>query len=114
MKKEIKIKQVMDAEALSGMLEDLVRSFREGTVVLESGDEFVTLKPGRQIDLEIEAGHKKGKQKISLEMAWRTDAPEVAASTLKISSTVPEMVAPLSDEGSEDADAAEAGEGGPL
>jgi len=109
MKKEIKIKRTLDQKTLAGLLEDLVATFKAGTICLESGGEFVTLKPGRHIEVEIEAGHKKEKQKLTLSLNWRTDAPEEKPVVdLKISSTEPEMAAPVED--AEDEKSSDSGE----
>jgi amphi-Trp domain-containing protein len=100
MKGEVKIKRSMEAEALADVLDDLVKSFREGTVCVEQGGEFVTLKPGGRIEVEMEAGQKKGKQKLSVELSWRqVDVQEEEAADFKISSQEPEMTAPTPEEG---------------
>lgn len=100
MKSEVKIKRTMEAEALADVLDDLAKSVREGTVVVQQGDEFVTLKPGGRIEFELEAGQKKDKQKFSIEMSWRqVDIQEDEAADFKISSQEPEMEAPVPPEG---------------
>lgn len=100
MKSEVKIKRTMEAEALADVLDDLVKSFREGTVCVEKGEEFVTLNPGGRIEMEMEAGQKKGKQKFSMELNWRqVDVQEEEAADFKISSQEPEMTAPTPEEG---------------
>ncbi|QTA93629.1 amphi-Trp domain-containing protein [Desulfonema magnum] len=94
-KSEVKIKKTMDADAVKTILDDVVKSFKEGTVCIESGKEFVVLKPSQQIDFEIEAGEKKGKEKLVIEMSWRQDALEQEPqSLLKISSSEPVVEEP--------------------
>jgi amphi-Trp domain-containing protein len=92
-KNEVKVKGTMDVKAVAAILEDMVRSFKEGTVCIESGKEFVTLKPAGNIDLEVEAAEKKGKQKLVIEMGWREPVPEPEAeeTVFKISSKEPEI-----------------------
>lgn len=95
MKSEMKIKRTCDADSIADMLQQLADAFREKTVCFEKGGEFVTLKPGGNIELELEAGVKKDKQKVCLEMAWRETAPEAEQeAAFKISSQEPELVAP--------------------
>ncbi len=95
MKSEIKIKTAANAETVIGILEDLVKSFKEGTVVLEKENEFVSLTPGNDFQVEIEAGRKKNKQKFSLELSWvLTESKEENPPEFKISSQEPEIKAP--------------------
>lgn len=102
MKSEVKIKRTMEADALADLLDDLVKSIREGTVCVQRGEEFVTLNPGGRIELELEAGQKKDKQKFSIEMSWRQlDIEEEESADFKISSQEPEMSAPAPAEGEE-------------
>lgn len=108
MKNEIKIKQTMELAAVNDILKDLVKSFDEGTVCFEKGKEFVTLRPGKVIEVEIEAETKKDKQKLSIELSWRQYEPEKEdLPVIKISSEEPEMAAPAAEE---DAAESESGE----
>ncbi|WP_373500100.1 amphi-Trp domain-containing protein [Desulfococcus sp.] len=99
MKNEIKIKQTMELATATKILKDLAASFEEGTICFEKGEEFVTLRPGNLIDLEMEAEMKKDKQKLSIELCWRTVEPKKKeAPAIKISSQEPEMIAPTPEE----------------
>jgi amphi-Trp domain-containing protein len=99
MKNEIKIKQTMELGTVNDILKDLVKSFEEGTVCLEKGREFVTLRPGKVIEVEIEAETKKDKQKLNVELSWRQLEPEEEElPAIKISSEEPEMEAPTPEE----------------
>jgi amphi-Trp domain-containing protein len=104
MKSEVKIKRTMEADALADVLDDLAKSIREGTVCVQRGDEFVTLNPGGRMEMELEAGQKKDKQKLSIELSWRQlDVQEEETADFKISSKEPEMTAPTPEEGDEGA-----------
>ena len=94
-KNEIKVKTAMDMNTAKAVLDDLAKSFKEGTICIESGSEFVTLKPSDQISLEIKAAQKKGKEKLSVELSWRQAAvsDEVGEEVFKISGKAPEPVA---------------------
>jgi amphi-Trp domain-containing protein len=89
---EMRIKKSMDTGAAVAILEDLVRSFKDGTVCIQSGGEFVTLKPAGNIEVQIEAAEKKGKQKLVIEMGWREVVSKNGAEDiLKISAKEPEI-----------------------
>jgi amphi-Trp domain-containing protein len=106
MKDEIKIKQTMALDTVIDILKDLVKSFDEGNICFEKGKKFVTLKPGQMIEVEIEAGLKKEKQKLNIELKWRQlEAGEEDLPAIRISSREPEIFAPAPE-------AAEVAEGG--
>lgn len=100
MKKEVEIKKRLSAEMVASLLTDLAESFRAGIVCVENDADFVTLKPGTDVEVEIEAANKKDKQKFSLKLSWKEAEPVSAASEcgLKISSREPEISAPLAEE----------------
>lgn len=94
-KNSVKIKQMVNAQDISTVLSDMSKSFKDGTVCIQTGEEFVTLKPGALIELEIEASQKKGKEKLCIELSWRQVA-EVSEdeSSLKITSEEPAIDEP--------------------
>jgi amphi-Trp domain-containing protein len=96
---EVKIKRKMTAEAMVGILSDFVESFRQGTVCIQNGEEFVTLTPAGQIEMSMKAAEKKGKQKLEIEMSWEEVIPEEAEKRdFKITPEEPELKAPLPPE----------------
>jgi len=70
-KNEVTVKCKMESGAVANLLSDLVTSFREGKVVISKGVSFVTLRPTGQIEVEMEAVEKKGKQRIEIQLSWR-------------------------------------------
>ncbi len=52
-KKKVSLKGSVDQKRAISYLEDLVKSFKEGTICVQQGSNFVTLKPGQSVDLEI-------------------------------------------------------------
>jgi len=88
---EIKVKKSMSASEVCTVLDDLVKSIREGKVCIESDEEFITLNPAEKINLEIEAEMKKDKQKMTIELNWRRAVlqEQKPVSILKISSQEP-------------------------
>ncbi|MBI4667187.1 MAG: amphi-Trp domain-containing protein [Nitrospinae bacterium] len=92
-KKEVEVKGNMDLKTAIGHLEELVASFKAGTVCIQNGSEFVTLKPKPAVTFEMEASRKKGKEKLSLEIGWMIEKMPVEENpSLKISSKEPEQV----------------------
>ncbi|THB65222.1 MAG: amphi-Trp domain-containing protein [Desulfovibrio sp.] len=113
-KQGISVKGNMDYDAVVAFLNDLVASFKAKTVCVQRGDQFVTVTPGEQIELEIEAQEKKGKQKLALELSWRTELPVMEGEqALKVSSVEPEIKepepeeAPAAEEGAKEEEKAE-------
>lgn len=80
----------MNAEEAAKILEDLAASLRKGTVCLEQELEHMTLKPEGLIEVALKAGQKKGKEKLSLQLAWQQEAPVAEGGAgLKISAEEP-------------------------
>ena len=92
-KSGMEFKSTMDKEQVAVLLEDLARSIRKGTVCAQQDPEFLTLSPTDIIEVEFEAGQKKGKEKIGLELSWRLEMPveETAGAAFKISAKAPEV-----------------------
>lgn len=89
-KSGISVKGTMDFKSVATFLDDLVKSFKDKTVVVQRGDEFVTLKPADSIDIELEAVMKKGKQKLTLELAWREEIESQEEVSFRVTSREPE------------------------
>ncbi len=89
-KNEVNVKCKMEAEAVANLLSDMVKNFREGKVVIQKGSSFVTLKPVGQIEVELEAAEKKGKQKIEIQLSWKEEIlPEQTEDEFRISGDEP-------------------------
>jgi amphi-Trp domain-containing protein len=85
-KQKIGVKMSLPFADAASYLEDLLKSFKAGRIVVQKDDEFVTLTPPEQVMVEVEARDKKGKQKFSLELSWI----EGEEGNLKISDKEPE------------------------
>ncbi|WP_316897765.1 amphi-Trp domain-containing protein [Pseudodesulfovibrio indicus] len=84
-KQKISVKKVLEYKEAVGYMEDLARSLKSGSIVIESGEEHVVMTPSAQVAIKVEAKIKDGKQKVAFELSW-TDAPRA---DLKISDTEP-------------------------
>ena len=72
-KTEVNVKCKVETEVVANLLSDLAKNFREGKVVIQKGGSFVTLKPVGQIEVELEATEKKGKQRIEIQLSWKEE-----------------------------------------
>ena len=88
-KKEIQFEKKMEIAEIVGHLEALISSLKEGKIVIEQGNQCVSLTPTGMIDFEMEARQKDDKEKISVEFSWFKRSFEVEPEVLKISSRVP-------------------------
>lgn len=70
-KKEAKVKSSMELDKAVAYLEDIVASLRAGTVSIENGDGAVTLRPEKNVKVELEATQKDDRESISLRLAWK-------------------------------------------
>ncbi|HAO20002.1 MAG TPA: hypothetical protein DCQ37_05600 [Desulfobacteraceae bacterium] len=89
-KNELKVERKISRDSALVLLEDLVKSFREGKACIQDGKSFITLKPAGDVDIELEASDKKGKQKLEISISWKEMPPN--GKPLKISSYEPDIL----------------------
>ncbi|MBU1247354.1 MAG: amphi-Trp domain-containing protein [Proteobacteria bacterium] len=82
-KNKIGIKQTLPYAEAIGYLEQLLASFKAGTIVIAKGEEQLTLTPAELVSVEIEAKAKKGISKFSLELSWVENIGEALTITDK-------------------------------
>lgn len=89
--KKVELKQQLKTQEVINYLNDLVKSFEAGTVVVEQADECISMILPEMVDVKIGAKHKKGKAKFSLALSWSTLSPESSETSepIKISSKIP-------------------------
>lgn len=92
-KSSLSLKGTMDPQSLAQILEDMAKSIKAGTLCLQKGVEFVTLKPCGSMDFTIEAGVKKGKQKLEISVKWEEPAELSTPEEITISDVEPELPA---------------------
>lgn len=88
-KKEIEIKTWLTRQEMVKYLEDLAACLAQGRVVLQRGGDFLEFCPAQSLELEMEGVHKKGQQKISIEISWRQVVMEPSEEPLRISADSP-------------------------
>jgi amphi-Trp domain-containing protein len=92
-KKELKVKMIGELNDVIAQMEAVINSLKEGKVVIQKNNSFISLTPQDQVTLEIEAEQKKDKEELSIELSWRSaDIITGDSSTgLSISSNEPEI-----------------------
>lgn len=90
-KSSLSLKGSMDPQSLAQLLEDMAKSIKAGTVCLQKGGEFVTLKTSGPMDFTIEAAVKKGKQKLEISVKWEQATELAAPDEITISAVEPEL-----------------------
>ncbi|EPR44702.1 hypothetical protein dsx2_1330 [Desulfovibrio sp. X2] len=90
-KSKVKIDSVMELSRVVATLEDVLASFKAGTLHVSLGDDAVTLVPPTVVDFEMELESKKDKAKINIEISWRADRKGAAASDMTIATQEPGM-----------------------
>ena len=94
---EVSMKANMELTQVVAYLETFISSLKQGKVYVEQGDNVIVLSPPDNVDVELEAVEKKGKQKFSLELVWRRKAAGTVDTGFKISATMPESALAADD-----------------
>ncbi|NDV28609.1 amphi-Trp domain-containing protein [Desulfovibrio sp. JC010] len=95
-KAKVSLKKTVGQEEAIAILEDILKSFKAGNMVIQNGEESVTLLPSDEINMEIKAKTKKLKNKLSMKLSWKAAPVEAESANQK---TEPENQAPESDSG---------------
>lgn len=90
-KNEITFKGRLEKKQALEYLTELVNGMASGQVFVQNGERYVSLTPGRMLDVEIEAVEKKGKEKLSIELSWGIESEPEVDSSLKITTSEPEV-----------------------
>ncbi|MFZ5427560.1 MAG: amphi-Trp domain-containing protein [Thermodesulfobacteriota bacterium] len=74
-KQGVKLKDTLSAAQAGERLAWLRSGLLEGTLAVPSGQDRLCLSPASVIDMKIKASRKKDREKIAVEMEWRTGSP---------------------------------------
>ncbi len=85
-KAEVNFEGTMSIDRVLAYLDELVASFRTGTVRVEKGLDAIVLTPAEVIDLDVKAKIKKDKQSLQLELSWATDTLRIGERHPKVDS----------------------------
>lgn len=91
-KNSVELEKKMSTVELVSFLEGVTASLKEGKIVIQQGDQFVVLKPEDLITVEIEAGQKNDKGKLSIDLKWLQQAGLPPEADITVGSTEPEPV----------------------
>jgi len=72
---KVKIKGVMPFADAAAQFEKIVAGLTSGEAVVSADNEFITLRPALDVEIEIKAARKKDEERISLKMAWKRGTP---------------------------------------
>ncbi|OGG99131.1 MAG: hypothetical protein A2600_04980 [Candidatus Lambdaproteobacteria bacterium RIFOXYD1_FULL_56_27] len=78
-KKSFETKTRLKKEAAVLYLEELIKSLKAGKLVVQEGEEFVSLTPAQDLELELEASAGKSKERIFVSLHWSTEPALVEA-----------------------------------
>ena len=70
-KGKLKSKSVMTREDLTTYLETLVAGLKQGTLILDSEEAPMVLRPSDSIEAELEIKQKPDKEKLELCLTWK-------------------------------------------
>lgn len=84
-KDKLTVKTHLSYDDAVAYMEALLTSLKSGNIVVQSGEDYVTLTPGGEVGIEVSAKVKKGKQKFSFEIGWS----DKAETSLSISDSLP-------------------------
>lgn len=92
-KQSVNLKGELELGKVTSHLEEIINGLTEGTLCIQQGTDLVTLKPTAYVDMDLEASAKGNKEKLTIELSWKQEAPkESPDEEFKISSTEPETI----------------------
>ena len=69
---EVEFESSLPLEEAVSYFEAIVAGLKKGTLHLRQGERVLTMNPPGHLDLEVVAARKKGRERISFELTWRT------------------------------------------
>jgi amphi-Trp domain-containing protein len=74
-------------------LEELLKGLKAGAVYIQRGDQYVAVKPSKDVTMEVEAVEKSDKEKLTVELSWEKIPAPQPSEELKIMSSEPKQTA---------------------
>lgn len=75
-KEKIEIEKVLDLPTAIAHLENVLSGLRKGSLTLTQGLDSVTLNTPSVLAFELSASRRKEKQKLSIELSWKSGLEE--------------------------------------
>jgi amphi-Trp domain-containing protein len=88
-KRKVKHKANLEFQTALDYLQQIVDTARDGNFVVETDGNSVNLTPGDAVDLEIKAKEKDGRQSLSFELSWGSEATLRAEGAKAIAEDIP-------------------------
>lgn len=66
----------MERDEVATYLEAVASGLRKGSIHFRQNDDALTLSPAARVDFEVKVAGKGRKEKLEIEIVWRTDEPE--------------------------------------
>ncbi|MFP4167769.1 MAG: amphi-Trp domain-containing protein [Desulfonatronovibrionaceae bacterium] len=108
-KNKIQNKSSMDLKEVITYLEELTKGFKQGKIVVQQGEEFLSLLPPESVQVEVEAKQKEDKEKFSLELSWVPVTSGSEESEIKITQKEPVVSPPEPENKAKDPEKKEGG-----
>ncbi|WP_321402195.1 amphi-Trp domain-containing protein [Maridesulfovibrio sp.] len=70
-KTKVSLKKKVGQEEAITILEDILKGFKAGNMIIQNGEESATLIPSDKINMEIKAKTNKRKNKLSIKLSWK-------------------------------------------
>ena len=90
-KNKIEIEGTMELTQAVAYIEDTLKGLKAGAVHVQLGADSVLLHPKSIVEMEMEVTQKKDKEKILLEISWKTEGPVGPDSDVTISAVGPTL-----------------------
>ena len=72
-KTEVRFESAMPIEEAISYFEAIINGLKKGTLTLKQDEKQLTLEPPQHLGVEVRAARKKDKERISFEIAWRSN-----------------------------------------
>ena len=91
-KNSVTMEKKMSAAEVVSFLESIIASLKEGKIVIQQERQLAVLKPEKLITVEVEAGQKDDKGKLSIDLEWKKPEKIQPEADILVSSIEPEPV----------------------
>lgn len=90
-KNKVVVEGSLQLEEVVSYLDNLVATFKAGTIHIQQGLNSVTLRPTSIVDVKIEASQKDGKEKLSVKIGWSSDPKYGVTDGISITTDQPKL-----------------------
>lgn len=79
-KAKLRFESAVPREEAVAYFEAIVAGLRKGAIQFRRGDETLTVAPAGYVEIEVKASRKGAKERVSFEIAWRTESTDLTIS----------------------------------